>query len=59
MEHRTQYVPGWTPVGWADVERLRGEYEAWDDSALVLDAVQPVEHNFARLLAYLIDFDSH
>jgi predicted kinase len=56
---RTQYVPGWTPVGWEEVERLRGEFETWDESALVLDTVQPVEANFERLLRYLDSFDSH
>lgn len=57
LDGREQYVPGWEPVGWAEVERLRPEYEAWDVPVLVLDAVQPVATNLARLLAYVDDGD--
>ena len=51
---RVQYVPGWTPVGWAEVERLRAIYTPWSPSAaLGIDAIQPFEQNLARVLAYI------
>jgi predicted kinase len=53
---RVQYVPGWTPVGWEEVERLRGFYEPWDPAAaLFVDALDPPAANLARVLAYLRD----
>jgi predicted kinase len=54
MSSRVQYVPGWTPVGWEEVERLRGDFLPWCvDEALIVDSVQPMEANLARVLDYL------
>ena len=54
VEARIQYVPGWTPIGWEEVERLRGFYEPWDPAAaLLVDALDPPEANLARVLTYL------
>lgn len=51
---RVQYVPGWPPVGWAEVERLCPLYQPWaPDQALFVDAVQPLEDNLARVQAHL------
>jgi len=51
---RGPYVPGWPPVGWDEVERLRPLYQPWPShTALRLDAVDPPDANFVRLLAYL------
>jgi predicted kinase len=56
VEARVQYVPGWTPVGWDGVERLRAFYEPWDPAAaLFVDALDPPADNLARVLAYLRD----
>lgn len=53
MQDRTQYVPGWTPVGWDEVLCLRDVFEPWPPGeALLLDAVQPVENNFARAVQW-------
>jgi predicted kinase len=53
---RVQYVPGWPPVGWDEVERLRTFYEPWDPAAaLFVDALAPPEANLGRVLAYLRD----
>lgn len=54
MQTRTQYVPDWTPVGWEEVLRLRERFEAWHDGqALFLDAVDPIEANFARTVRWI------
>lgn len=54
MSSRVQYVPGWTPVGWEEVERLRADFLPWSaDEALIVDSVQPIEANLARVLEYL------
>jgi predicted kinase len=53
---RVQYVPGWTPSGWEEVERLRGFYEPWDPAAaLFVDALAPPASNLARVVAYVQD----
>jgi hypothetical protein len=47
-------VPGWTPVGWDEVARLRAFYEPWDPAtALFVDALNTSAANLARVLAYL------
>jgi len=54
VEARVQYVPGWTPVGWDEVERLRAFYEPWDPAAaLFVDALAPPDANLTRVLAYV------
>ncbi|MDP9379366.1 MAG: ATP-binding protein [Chloroflexota bacterium] len=54
MEPRPRYVPGWTPVGWEEVEWLRARYEPWDQGeALFVDAVEKPEKNLAVVLEYL------
>jgi predicted kinase len=54
MAGRTQFVPGWQPAGWEDVERLRAEWEPWPPgTTLVVDAVHPFEINLAASLAYV------
>lgn len=55
MDDRRVYVPGWTPVGWDDVLKLRETFTPWSASTLTLDAVEPTDANFARLLAALGD----
>lgn len=50
MEKRVQYVPGWRPVGWEDVLRMRTYYQPWGDNALALDSMRPPEENFTLAL---------
>jgi predicted kinase len=50
---RQRGIPGWYELSWAEVERVRGNYEPWTDERLVLDAVDPVEQNVAALDRYL------
>lgn len=51
MEQRVQYVPGWRPVGWADVLRMRSYYQPWGPNALPVDSLNPPEANLEQVLA--------
>lgn len=53
MERRVQYIPGWKPVGWEDVERMRAYYQPWGDNALTIDSLHPPEKNFPLILAHI------
>jgi predicted kinase len=54
MSDRTQYVPGWEPGGWEEVERLRAEWEPWPpDKTRVIDSMRPLEENLAEVLHYI------
>lgn len=50
MSSRVQYVPGWKPVGWDDVLRMRQYYQPWDDNALTIDSLRSSEENIALVL---------
>lgn len=53
MPNRVQYVPGWEPVGWDEVERLRDRFEEWQTSPLLcLDAVDSIDENYEKLRNY-------
>jgi predicted kinase len=53
MNHRVQYVPGWKPVGWSDVERMQEYYQPWNDNALLVDSMDTPEHNLPIVLEYI------
>ncbi len=53
LEGRTRGIPGWNEISWADVERTRGYFEAWDGERLIVDAVEPLERNLAMVRRYL------
>lgn len=59
MEQRVQYVPGWRPVGWDDVQRMRTYYQPWANNALVVDSMVPPEENFAQVLAQIRNATHH
>lgn len=50
MTSRVQYVPGWKPVGWDDVLRMRQYYQPWDDNAMLIDSLQGADKNFDRVM---------
>ena len=55
MTGREQLVPDWSPVGWEEVVRLRGDFQAWQPKeALFLDAVRPVEENFVQAKTWIV-----
>ncbi len=51
MEQRVQYVPGWRPVGWDAVLRMRAYYQPWGANALPVDSLLPPEENFRAVMA--------
>jgi predicted kinase len=53
LEGRVRGIPGWHEVGWDHVERIRAELRPVSDPQLIIDAVEPVEDNLARVRALL------
>jgi predicted kinase len=53
MTDRVHYVPGWKPVGWNDVERMKEYYQPWNNNALFLDSVNPPEVNLPLALEHI------
>lgn len=53
MTSRVQYVPGWKPVGWDDVLRMREYYQPWNDNALFVDSLKSPEENYPLVLEYI------
>ncbi len=53
MRDRVMYVPGWKPVGWEDVLRMREYYQPWNDNALFVDSIRSPDENFPIVLDYL------
>lgn len=53
MNQRVQYVPGWRPVGWSDVLRMRDYYQPWNTNALAIDSLYPPEHNLPIVLEHI------
>lgn len=51
MESRVHYIPGWKPVGWEDVLRMRQYYQPWGANALIVDSLASPGENFHRVLA--------
>ena len=49
LEGRQRGIPGWHEVDWAHVERMRAEYPPLVSPDLVLDAMDPLESNFAKV----------
>jgi predicted kinase len=57
MKQRVQYVPGWKPVGWEDVLRMRDYYQPWNENALTVDSVNPPEENYSLAVDYIRQAD--
>jgi predicted kinase len=53
IEGRVRGIPGWHEVGWDHVERMRAEFAPPTFDRMTVDAVEPVEDNFRRVLEYL------
>jgi predicted kinase len=53
MRNRVHYVPGWKPVGWDDVLRMREYYQPWNDNALFIDSMRSPEENMPLVLNYI------
>jgi hypothetical protein len=59
IEGRVRGIPGWHEVGWDHVERMRAELIPLTGDRLSLDAVEPVDDNFRRVMAYIADGGPH
>lgn len=57
MTQRVQYVPGWKPVGWEDVVRMRTYYQPWNNNALVVDSLYSPDENFPRVIDHIQNAD--
>ncbi|MGH7204453.1 MAG: AAA family ATPase [Candidatus Levyibacteriota bacterium] len=53
IETRPEVVEGWTPADWQEVQRVQKIYTKWNKPHLVLDAMDDLEDNFEKLLAYI------
>ncbi len=53
LETRPIMVPGWKPATWTESLRVQGYYQEWIQPHLTLDAVDPFESNYKKLLNYL------
>jgi predicted kinase len=53
VEDRIRDIPGWYELEWSQVEQSRTRYEPITHEKLVVDAVDPLEHNLALVRAYL------
>ncbi len=50
---RTRDIPGWYELTLSDVERSRSAYVSLGEPKLVVDSIEPLEHNLARVREYL------
>ena len=53
--NRSRNIPGWHELVWSDVLRAKSYYRPWTKKRLVLDAVDPFEDNFQKVLKYITD----
>ncbi|MDX1413593.1 MAG: AAA family ATPase [Candidatus Promineifilaceae bacterium] len=50
---RKRNIRGWHELHWEDVKKVRAYYEPWQEQRLVLDAVDLLEANVSKAMAYL------
>jgi len=50
---RDRHIPGWYELDWRDVEAVRRRFVPWTGERLVVDSVEPLETNLAKVIAYL------
>jgi predicted kinase len=53
IEGRIRGIPGWHEIGWDHVERMRAEVPSLAVDRLTVDAMEPIEDNFRRVLDYV------
>ncbi|MBL8117999.1 MAG: hypothetical protein JNJ78_10765, partial [Anaerolineae bacterium] len=53
MKERVQYVPGWKPVGWDDVLRMREYYQPWNNNALFIDSLRSPDENLPVVMDHI------
>jgi predicted kinase len=53
IEARDEQVPGWPDPGWEHVTQMKGRYQPWSRSRLVIDSVNPLAGNERTALRYV------
>jgi predicted kinase len=53
IEARNEEIPGWPDPGWEHVEEMKGRYEPWSRSRLVIDSVNWIDGNQRAVLRYV------
>lgn len=52
LSNRQRGIPGWHELEWADVEKVKGYYPAWEEDHLVLDMVNSLDENVLKARIY-------
>ena len=52
LKDRRRNIPGWHELEWADIEKVKQYYAAWEEEHLVLDMVNPFDENASQARAY-------
>lgn len=52
LSTRKRNIPGWHELEWAEVERVKGYYQPWDEKRLILDMMHPIAENIIRVVSY-------
>ena len=53
VDGRVRAIPGWDELDWEHVEHVRSIYEPLECEKLVVDAVEPIAENLARVRRHL------
>lgn len=53
VESRERAIPGWYELSWGDAERGRAAYTPLREPKLVIDAVDPLDGNLEKVVAYV------
>jgi predicted kinase len=53
IEARDEEIPGWPDPGWEHLEEMKGRYQPWSCSRLVIDAVKSIDENQRAVLRYV------
>lgn len=53
FDNRQEMVSGWKPADWIEHNRVKGYWQRWDNDRLTLDALEPIEKNYQKLINYI------
>lgn len=49
---RKRGIPGWYEIEWKDIEKIKSYFAPWNESHLIVDAINPYESNLEKALNY-------
>jgi predicted kinase len=52
LRERQRNIPGWHELEWADIEKVKQYYPAWEEEHLVLDMVNALDENVSKARVY-------